>query len=410
MSTGNKQEAATVPSRLRTWLFYLTLGSCSGLVGLVFSAVAPVLPALAAHFGGGPGGMLSAQLVMAVSTIGIIAGALPAGWLIERTGGQIVILGSFGLYAVSGTAPLFLDNEGALLISRLVLGMASGGIITAAVVLIGQSFQGEARERFLGYANIAGAAVGVLTGITAGVLGSNWGWRAPFAMYVIGGVLLLGGISAARVEPQTTLPGSMVRRSGASVTASLWPIYLTILVAYVVVFMTTTQVAFLLVANGTSDPATMGGILAGAALLMGCGAWSYRRLARGFDSGKVLALALVLLGTGCVLMGLIAHPAFTFIGCCLTGFGGGLLNVYFPMLLMGLVPEAARGRALGLLYTAQFLGDFINPFVIYPLRAAMGIHGAFVAVGVFMFAGAFAAVVRGGFDKYRPRSDEVERI
>ena len=51
--------------------------------GLLFCAVAPVLPALAAHFGGGDGGAFSAQMVMAVSTLGIIAGASPAGWLVE---------------------------------------------------------------------------------------------------------------------------------------------------------------------------------------------------------------------------------------------------------------------------------------------------------------------------------------
>jgi dipeptide/tripeptide permease len=98
-------------------------------------------------------------------------------------------------------------------------------------------------------------------------------------------------------------------------------------------------------------------------------------------------------------MGLLQRPGFTFLGCCLTGLGGGLLNVYFPVLLMELAPPAVRSRAVGLLYTVQFLGDFVNPFAIYPLRLLFGIEGAFVAIGALMSAGAAIALLRGGFGR-----------
>ena len=398
MSGEHRQAFASDPTRgcARLWLLYLTLGSCGCLIGLLFCAVAPVLPALAAQFGGGAGGAFSAQMVMAVSTLGIIAGASPAGWLVERCGGRGVLLGSLALYTLSGTAALYLDGRSVLLGSRFVLGLATGGIITASVVLIGQQFDAAARARFLGYANAAGAVAGVSGGVLAGVLGSAWGWRAPFALYGLGLVLLLSGLAAARVAPGRVAE-PVAPKSGMSGVRSLWPIYLTILCAYVVVFMTTTQVSFLLAANGTSSPAVVGLILSGASLLAAVGAWSYGRVAPRLGRGRVLALALFLLGAGCAVMGLWTQPAFTFVGCCLTGLGGGLLNVYFPVLLMDLAPLPVRGRALGLLYTVQFLGDFINPFVIYPLRAMLGIEGAFVVIGGLMFAGALAAAWRGGF-------------
>ena len=402
MSGVHRQVSATAPrsGRMRLWLLYLTLGACGCLIGLLFCAVAPVLPALAAHFGGGDGGAFSAQMVMAVSTLGIIAGASPAGWLVERHGGRGVLLGSLALYTLSGTAALYLDGRSALLASRFVLGLATGGIITASVVLIGQQFDAAARARFLGYANAAGAVAGVSGGVLAGVLGSAWGWRAPFALYGLGLVLLLSGLAAARVvggSAQGSGREPAAAKGGVSGVAALWPIYLTILCAYVVVFMTTTQVSFLLAANGTSSPAVVGLILSGASLLAAVGAWSYGRVAPRLGRGRVLALALFLLGAGCAVMGLWTQPAFTFVGCCLTGLGGGLLNVYFPVLLMDTAPLSVRARALGLLYTVQFLGDFVNPFVIYPLRATLGIEGAFVAVGGLMFAAALAAAWRGGF-------------
>ena len=399
MSVQHEQGSA-VPTRARLWLLYLTLGSCGCLIALLFCAVAPVLPALAAHFGGGAGGAFSAQMVMAVSTLGIIAGASPAGWLVERRGGRAVLLGSLALYTLSGTAALYLDGRTVLLASRFVLGLATGGLITASVVLIGQHFNAAARARFLGYANAAGAVAGVSGGVLAGVLGSAGGWRAPFALYGLGLVLLLSGLAAARVtrgrNDEAAAPKSAASGAASGILA-LWPIYLTILCAYVVVFMTTTQVSFLLAANGTSSPAVVGLILSGASLLAAVGAWSYGRIAPRLGRGRLLALALFLLGAGCAVMGLWTQPAMTFVGCCLTGLGGGLLNVHFPVLLMDLAPLPVRGRALGLLYTVQFLGDFVNPFVIYPLRLTLGIEGAFVAIGGLMFAGAVAAALRGGF-------------
>ncbi|MDB5977813.1 MAG: transporter [Nevskia sp.] len=392
------------PARLRLWLLYLTLGSCGCLIALLFCAVAPVLPALAEHFGGGTGGAFSAQMVMAVSTLGIIAGASPAGWLVERRGGRTVLLASLALYTLSGTAALYVDGRGALLASRFVLGLATGGLITASVVLIGQHFDAAARARFLGYANAAGAVAGVSGGVLAGVIGSVGGWRAPFALYGLGLVLLLSGLAAARVKPGPG-PGAepAASKGGSSGILALWPIYLTILCAYVVVFMTTTQVSFLLAANGTSSPAVVGLVLSGASLLAAVGAWLYGRVAARLGRGRLLALALFLLGAGCAVMGLWTQPTMTFAGCCLTGLGGGLLNVYFPVLLMDLAPLPVRARALGLLYTVQFFGDFINPFVIYPLRQSFGIEGAFVAIGGLMFAGALAAALRGGFGGSAPR-------
>ena len=389
------KEPRPVPhARARLWLLYLTLGSSGCLIGLIFSAVAPVLPLLAAHFGGGPGGMLSAQLLMAVSTLGIIAGATPAGWLVERRGGRPVLLGSLALYTLAGTAALWLDGREALLASRFVLGLATGGLITAAVTMIGQQFDAVARERFLGYANVAGAVAGLSGGVLAGVLGSAGGWRAPFALYGLGLVLLLSGLGAAKVRGGSA--ADHLHKGGSLFgVLALWPVYLSILCAYVVVFMTTTQVSFLLAANGTTDAAKVGLILSGASLLTALGAWSYRYAVSWLGRGRVLAVALFLLGAGCAVMGLWPQPGMTFLGCCITGLGGGLLNVHFPVLLMERAPLPVRGRALGLLYTVQFLGDFVNPFAIYPLRALFGIDGAFVAVGVVMFAGAAGVALRG---------------
>jgi hypothetical protein len=41
-----------------------------------------------------------------------------------------------------------------------------------------------------------------------------------------------------------------------------------------------------------------------------------------------------------------------------------------------------------------FVGDFLNPLAVAPLRYAFGIHGAFVVVGCLCAAGALFVALR----------------
>jgi MFS family permease len=52
------------------------------------------------------------------------------------------------------------------------------------------------------------------------------------------------------------------------------------------------------------------------------------------------------------------------IGAALNGAGGGMANPYFAAAMIDRAPVAACGRAIGLLYTNQFFGEFMNPFVV----------------------------------------------
>ena len=66
-------------------------GACS--IGLIFTALTPVLPKLSAQFGGGKvGAEIAGQMVMSVPAIGLILGGIGSGWLIERVGARRLLL------------------------------------------------------------------------------------------------------------------------------------------------------------------------------------------------------------------------------------------------------------------------------------------------------------------------------
>ena len=73
------------------------------------------------------------------------------------------------------------------------------------------------------------------------------------------------------------------------------------------------------------------------------------------------------------------------------------------LMVMNRAPPAARGRALGVMTSAIYLGEFLNPILVAPLTRIVGIQGAFLAVGVML---ALADLVLFRADQ-APSSDEA---
>jgi 3-oxosteroid 1-dehydrogenase len=88
-----------------------------------------------------------------------------------------------------------------------------------------------------------------------------------------------------------------------------------------------------------------------------------------------------LLGVGVVVIGLSYSALIASIGAGITGLGAGWVAPHLSRLVLDRAPEAARGRAVGLNFSAIYFGDFINPYVVRPLTIILGIHQAFILIG-----------------------------
>jgi MFS family permease len=52
--------------------------------------------------------------------------------------------------------------------------------------------------------------------------------------------------------------------------------------------------------------------------------------------------------------------------------------------LSAAVPDSARGRALGGLSTAMFLGQFLSPIISQPLTKSLGLGGVYAFTGAIL--------------------------
>ena len=372
---------------------------CSNpFMGLMFTAVGPVLPSIMKQFGAAGDGALNAQLIMTIPGIGIILAGAPIGWLTQRYGAARLVRWALLAFAVSGAAGMFIDNFIAFLAARFVLGVSASAVATSTLALVGERFEDEQRARVLSYQAAAGAAFGFVSLLLSGAMAEAWGWRAPFALYLVAVLVWACAIAALPVR-KLVRPGEAAQASAVTAPAKgslrpLWPVFLLIVVIFIAVFMNAVQVSFLLAADGVTSPSVQSWILASSAIANSLGAISYGWLRPRLGGRWTFALCLIAMGAGYATLGLSGGVAFKVVGTVIASLGAGCVGPYVGNLLLDRAAPEVRERAAGLLYSATFVGDFLNPIAVTPLRYAFGIHGAFVVVGCLCVAGALVVALR----------------
>ena len=362
------------------------------LVTLIPMAAAPALPAMAEHFASsfGGNGALFAQLVMTVPAVMLILAAPAAGLLAERWGRRLVLVISLLLLTLAGAAALITPDAISLMACRLLLGVAGGGILTVCLSLAGDFPEGGPRERLLGFAVAGASTLAALALIGGGGLVDRLGWRAPFALYLLAvPVLLVAWRAVGRDAADDSEPGSGFLSS----LRPLWWVYLTVVALTIGMFMPSIQGPFLLQTAGVTSAATQGTVAAACALVAALSSASFGWLVRVVRPSGLFVLIAACFGVGSLIMAMSDSVWTIGGGSALMGVAAGLVEATSATVILSRVSAHARDHAVGLLLSAVFLGQFLNPWVVDPLRQAFGIHGAFIAVGVAFLALAIVLAV-----------------
>ena len=348
--------------------------------GLIFVALLPVLPQIADTFGGGVQGKLFAQSVMTMPAIGLIGGGLAALWLIERVRPVHLLALALTGCAITGTAGLYLDAPSGLLASRLALGFASAVASITTTALIARNFGEERRARMLGYKGAVTSISSVAGLLAAGWLGDVGGWRLPFALYLFPLFLAVLALLTLRDAPHSTAP----RQSSAQQSLKpLWPIYGTVVLFGAIMMMTNTQFSFLLAEIGISSPALVSQTVVSTIIVSACAAFLYGKIRQAIGAHWCFPLILLCWCIGLTLLGFAQTMGAAALGAAIAGISAGLFPAHMATTLSERADPGIRNRAIALMYSAIYLGDFLNPFLIEPLSVGLSRHGAFLAVGLF---------------------------
>ena len=374
-----------------------TGGTGQGLLLVLLSVVsvaattllAPILPRMIAEFAAtDPAAEQKAVLALAVPALVVAITAPFMGRVIDSFGRKRLLVVALIAYAIIGILPAFLNDLGAIIASRVALGIAEAAIMTASTTMIGDYFRGGDREKwFVAQASAASISAIIFFGI-GGALGEV-NWRNAYYVYAV--ALLSVPIALAILrEPAKTEAEQQVTALRFPWSRVIW-LYLIAFVGAIIFFIPQIQVAFLLEERLVTSPALVGITTAIGAVAVPVGSIIYKLRSKAPFWLNLLS-AFVLMAAGLALMAW-GPEYYTFLaGIIIANLGCG---IFLPLMLTSIMAHLhfdLRGRGTGGWQTAFFLGNFVSPLLILAVAgAAGGLSGN--AVGIVAVAALVAAVV-----------------
>jgi MFS family permease len=385
----------------------VTLLLASTLIVMVTGVIVPAIPSVHAHFAEVPNVGFWVRLVLTLPSLFIAAMAPIAGYVVDRVGRKKVVVISTLLFGVSGVAGYLAPTLRLLLIMRAMLGIAVGALMTSVTTLIADYYAGAARGRIIGlqaaFMGFGGTASLALGGVLADV-----GWRVPFLAYSLAFVILpltlvalhepLLGEQCAEKPPLLADPGVCVAESlratgsipavGAAVssvpTGLILFVYPLVVGIQIILFLLPMQLPFHLLDMMGASASRSGLAISVMSVFYALGSMQYGRVASRLDHSEALTVAVGLIGAGYLLIWSAGGWAIMLLGLVLAGIGQGLLSPNLSVWLADETPPALRGRVLGGLTTAVFLGIFLSPIVGQPLNTAIGFRALCLSAGALL--------------------------
>lgn len=337
----------------------LALMGIMAMPTLALAALVPSLPQLFQQFSSVPNFQLLVPMIITVPSLCVALFSGFMGAIADRWGRRKLLLAALFAFALLGLAPMLFDSLLLIVASRVIVGLAEAAILTVGNALMGDYFEGEQRQKWLGYQNMFAPLIGSAILLSGGFL-AGIHWRYPFLLYLSGFAVLA---LAWRVCWEPVKAASASARAPAAAPfpwrASLLVCGVTVLFS-LVFFVQAVQHGRIFGDMGVASPERISVLATIASLGTVLGGYLFKRYA---NFTVTLWMAIVLGFYGVSYIGVAWAPSLA-TGLPLDALGqvgGGLM---LPVLVTWALRHYGfehRGRGMGLWGGAFFLGQFLSP-------------------------------------------------
>ncbi|WP_251328960.1 MFS transporter [Haloplanus pelagicus] len=383
---------ALVPWRSRT--LYVVL-SCSLMGVMGVSLVSPVLPDLRPVFG-----VSDAQvgLVITAYTLPGVVVTPFVGLAADRIGRRRVIVPLLFLFAVTGTGVAFARTFTEVIVLRLLQGVGASALVTLAVTLIGDVYEGRRRDAVMG---LNGSTIGtgaafypLLGGALAGIR-----WSAPFLFFGVGAVVGLFATVALR-EPtaarSTDVRTYLGRLRAVAVLPQALAIFLALFLAFFIFYGAVLTVLPLLLSDAFGLGAgRIGAVLSAVALASAAVSSQYGRLSTRRSAPELVALGFVAYGVGLLAVRLSPSPLAVGASLLIFGVGFGVVMPSIDTAVVTLVDDDLRAGVMGMRTSVLRLGQTLGP-VGFTATAGLAFGSSLVGYRALLVAAGLGAMLAGG--------------
>jgi len=346
--------------------------------------ISPALPGIEAYFADQLNAGLLTRLLVTAPSLMVAMSASFAGMTADHFGRRCQLLTGVVLFALAGSAGLWLPSLESILGSRLLLGVAVALVMTAQTALIGDYFEGAERNRFIGIQLAATNFGGLIFLLISGGLAS-WSPFAPFGIYAVA-LLYLPLLWRALPEPVRSDPRvqSQVAHSAGE---ARWRATLAMLVALAMASMACfyilpTQAPYFLAGIGSPAPSSTALFLGVVTLAGGLTSLAYGRVRRRFGRAMTSMLGFGIFAAGFALLALADGLPVALLGASVAGIATGFILPILMGTAIDVAPTHRRGMAAGFATASIFLGQFLSPLLSHGLIEAHGFSVVFTMVAV----------------------------
>jgi MFS family permease len=345
--------------------------------------IAPALPDIEREFDAS--GLALGAIIALASLPGIVIAPL-VGVLADRFGRRHVVVPCLAVFGVGGVVGMAAPSLGVLLAGRLLQGIGAAGLVNLAVVILGDRFEGFARDRAIGR-NAAVLTVGLgVFPIVGGLLTSLGGWRLAFAPYAT--ALVVAAVA------HVTLPAD--RPHAPAPLADQWRHSRRYLRdGRVLAMMATGFVAFLLLFGlvitalplhldrvfglGPGMRGLLLGLPALATVVVG---WRFGGLVARRGTWFLVMTGFVCFTAAFGTIAVAPWIALVVAASMFYGLGDGLTVVPLQAYAASLAPAAQRGFVVAVWVAAARAGQAAGPLLAGALVGPLGTRGLFTAGAV----------------------------
>ncbi len=371
----------------------LAAGSLTPMAGGV---VAPVLPDLIAYLHLDP--VLAGSLV-SMHSLTIALAAPLFGILADKMSPTKVLVPGLISYGIFGILGGFMTTFWPLLLTRALLGIASGAIAASSLGLLAQMYDGEERQTAIGYATATLTITGMIYPLLGGIVGSDH-WQ--FAFYLYGMAIPLGIMGEGIFSgTETTKKKTSSFNLGGQISelfnnSLIWLVLLTIALASLVMYSAIIYTPLYL-KNTFSTPAELNGLVlalkaVGATIISAFGA---KLIAKFISQRGAIALGFGMMALMLIIVPNVAIFQLVFVTAICFGMGFGLVLPNLYGILANVAPLKIQSTVLAAGTGVGFLGQFFAPVILGFILSFSNLESVFYATAIIaMLSGCILLIKR----------------
>jgi MFS family permease len=369
-----------LPSRRQFTLLLM----CGTLPVMTTASLAPLLPGMHRAFRDIPQIDVLSRLVLTVPALSIVMGALLAGYLLDRLGRRSVLAVSLLIFAIFGSYGLWAQDIQWLIGSRFIFGFAVAGIMTATATLLADFFEPQHLRSKMGLQAGLMGGWGIIAQTASGWLAET-SWRYPFALFLVAMPLLPFAWLWLPETIKDKDARTVTKEAVGSVSYQAFIIGFFSFAAMGLFVVVPIQAPFYFghkLGIGPTSTAILVSVLTGASSLTSL---SFAFLKGRWSQKMILCVGFLAMTLGFLMLSLWTRRLVLAGGMAAIGCGIGSIGPCISAWIAELTSPGYRGRAMGFLTTANYLGQFSVPLWSNQLLEPYGYEGLFLTAALVSF-------------------------